>query len=116
LIRKQIELFEALQEDVDAITQGRVRQVVLGQVGIRCRHCALLPPGDRKRGAFYYPSKLNVVYQVRCACAFFRLYFSSDRISICSCSNIIPNYANLLRFLLTADRPEHGQNTFSHTV
>jgi hypothetical protein len=64
LIRKQIELFEALQEDVDTITQGRVRQVVLGQVGIRCRHCALLPPGDRKRGAFYYPSKLNVVYQV----------------------------------------------------
>jgi hypothetical protein len=64
LVRKQIELFEALQEDVDTVTQGRVRRVVLGQVGIRCRHCALLPPGDRKRGAFYYPSRLDVVYQV----------------------------------------------------
>jgi hypothetical protein len=64
LLRKQIELFEALQEDVDTTTQGRVRRVVLGQVGIRCRHCALLSPRDRKCGAFYFPSKLNVVYQV----------------------------------------------------
>jgi hypothetical protein len=67
LVRKQIELFEAVQEDVDTTPQGRVRRVVLGQVGIRCRHCASLPPRDRKRGAFYYPSKLNVVYQVSCA-------------------------------------------------
>jgi hypothetical protein len=67
LARKQIELFEALPEDVDTTTQGRVRRVVLGQVGIRCRHCALLPPKERKRGAFYYPSRLDVVYQASCA-------------------------------------------------
>jgi hypothetical protein len=67
LVRQQIELFEAVQEDVDTPTQGRIRHVVLGQVGIRCRHCALLPPKDRKSGAIYYPSRLDVVYQASCA-------------------------------------------------
>lgn len=35
LARKQIELFEASQMDVDAGAQGRNRPIVLGQVGIR---------------------------------------------------------------------------------
>ena len=36
--RKQIELFEAKQEDVDAGAQGRNKPIILGQVGIRCIH------------------------------------------------------------------------------
>ena len=37
LVRKQLEIFEATQEDVESNTQGRKKQVTLGQVGIRCR-------------------------------------------------------------------------------
>jgi hypothetical protein len=63
LVRKQIELFEATVEDVESNAQGRNRPIVLGQVGIRCRHCAMLPPKHRERGAIYYPSKLPGIYQ-----------------------------------------------------
>ena len=41
LARKQMELFEAQEIDVEAGAQGRNRGIVLGQVGIRCRHCAV---------------------------------------------------------------------------
>jgi hypothetical protein len=58
-VRKQLEIFEALQEDVESNTQGRKKQVVLGQVGIRCRHCAGFPLRQRGRGAVYYPTKLQ---------------------------------------------------------
>jgi hypothetical protein len=62
-IRKQIELFEASPEDISSNAQGRNHPVVLGQVGIRCRHCAALPYKNRARGAVYYPTKLHLVYQ-----------------------------------------------------
>jgi hypothetical protein len=63
LVRKQIETFEARREDVESTTQGRNRPVVMGQVGIRCRHCTMLPPKQRARGAVYYPAKLDGLYQ-----------------------------------------------------
>jgi len=63
IVRKQIEVFEAGQEYVDATAQGRNKPVVLGQVGIRCRHCQMVPVQQRGRGAVYYPSKLTGVYQ-----------------------------------------------------
>lgn len=63
LVRKQLEVFEAQPEDVESNTQGRKKQVVLGQVGIRCRHCAGFPLRQRGRGAVYYPAKLQGVYQ-----------------------------------------------------
>jgi hypothetical protein len=49
LVRKQLEIFEALPEDVESNTQGRKKQVILGQVGIRCRHCSGLPLRQRGR-------------------------------------------------------------------
>jgi hypothetical protein len=61
--RKHIELFEAGEEDIVSNAQGRNKPIVLGQVGIRCRHCNALPPKQRKRGAAYYPAKLEGVYQ-----------------------------------------------------
>jgi hypothetical protein len=61
LVRKQIEVFEATAEDVKAGTQGRNRPIVVGQVGVRCRHCVSLP--RRRRGAVYYPARLDRVYQ-----------------------------------------------------
>lgn len=63
LVRKNIELFEANQVDVDSNAQGRNKPIVLGQVGIRCRHCTMLPPKNRSRGAMYYPAKLAGLYQ-----------------------------------------------------
>ena len=63
LVRKQIELFEAGREDVESNAQGRNRPIVMGQVGIRCRLCTMLPPKHRARGAIYYPAKLHGIYQ-----------------------------------------------------
>jgi hypothetical protein len=59
LVRKQLELFEASEEDVSSNTQGRKKQLFLGQVGIRCRHCARSPLRKRGKGAVYYPMKLQ---------------------------------------------------------
>jgi hypothetical protein len=62
-IRKHIEMFEAIEEDVNSNAQGRHKVIVLGQVGIRCCHCAKLPPRCRMRGSTYYPSSLHGLYQ-----------------------------------------------------
>ena len=64
LLRKQIQVFEAGPDQVAAMSQGRNKPIVLGQVGIRCRHCAGIPPTQRARGAVYFPSKLEGVYQM----------------------------------------------------
>ena len=63
LVRQQLELFEAEQEDVESNTQGRKKQVTLGQVGLRCKHCAGLPLRQRGKGSVYYPTKLQGIYQ-----------------------------------------------------
>lgn len=63
LVRKNIELFEAIQIDAESNAQGRNKPIVLGQVGIRCRHCTMLAPKNRSRGAMYYPAKLEGLYQ-----------------------------------------------------
>eukprot|EP00934_Nitzschia_sp_Nitz4_P006093 Nitzschia sp. Nitz4//scaffold7_size249615//75228//76400//NITZ4_001159-RA/size249615-processed-gene-0.342-mRNA-1//-1//CDS//3329558388//6083//frame0 len=54
LLRKQIEIFEAGEEDVKWNAQGRNKSIVLKQVGLRCRYCAELPTWSRSRGAVYY--------------------------------------------------------------
>ena len=61
--RRQIEVFGATNDDLKASAQGRNKPIVLGQVGIRCRHCSRRPAKERKRGAVYYPSQLEGVYQ-----------------------------------------------------
>jgi hypothetical protein len=63
MVRQQLEIFQAGPEDVECHTQGRKKQVCLGQVGIRCRHCAGFPLRVRGRGAVYYPAKLDGIYQ-----------------------------------------------------
>jgi hypothetical protein len=62
-VRQQIEFFEADETDVASNAKGRNKPVVLGQVGIRCRHCAAIPPRYRRRGAMYYPTKMHLIYQ-----------------------------------------------------
>jgi len=63
LVRKQIELFQAVPEDVESMARGRNRRITMGQIGIRCRHCNFLQPKKRTRGATYYPAKFDIVYQ-----------------------------------------------------
>jgi hypothetical protein len=63
LARKQLELFEASEKDLEAGAQGRNRPIMLGQVGIRCRWCSSQPSRQRQRASSYYPSKLEGIYQ-----------------------------------------------------
>merc|ERR1712224_655202 len=35
----------------------------LGQIGIRCRHCKVLPVSRRKRGSVYFPRAVEGFYQ-----------------------------------------------------
>lgn len=64
MVRKQIEVFEAGKEDLEVNARGRNRPIIQGQVGIRCRHCKVVPPKLRQRAALYYPSKLDRLYQM----------------------------------------------------
>jgi hypothetical protein len=62
-LRYQIEIFEATEDDTTTHTRGRNKSVRLGQVGIRCRHCAHLPSVRRQKGSTYFPATLLGVYQ-----------------------------------------------------
>lgn len=64
LLRKQIVLFAVSINDIQCSAQGRNKPIVLGQVGVLCRHCARIPPGMRPCGASYFPGKLSGLYQV----------------------------------------------------
>jgi len=64
LLRQQIEFFEARPEDIHYFTPGRRRGISVGQVGIRCKACALmLQPHERRKGCVYFPSTLRALYQ-----------------------------------------------------
>mmetsp|Transcript_15647 Transcript_15647/g.24021 ORF Transcript_15647/g.24021 Transcript_15647/m.24021 type:complete len:461 (+) Transcript_15647:82-1464(+) len=63
LLRKQIEFFEAGPAEVYAVSRSRRKPIFQGQVGIRCKHCSVLPPLDQPKGAVYYPSYLRALYQ-----------------------------------------------------
>lgn len=62
-IRKQVEIFEADEQMAASSAQGRNRSIGLGQIGVRCIHCARLPFRERPKGAVYFPSKLTGLYQ-----------------------------------------------------
>jgi len=62
-LRKQIEAFEATDDDCNTHTRGRNKPIMLGQVGIRCRHCAHLPVAQRKKGSTYFPANTLGLYQ-----------------------------------------------------
>ena len=63
LARQQIELFAATDDDVQFNTSKMNKMIVAGQVGIRCRHCAVLPQYSRPKAAVYYPRTLDSLYQ-----------------------------------------------------
>lgn len=63
LARKQMEVFSATYTDIKMTVQGRNRQILPGQVGIRCRFCSHIPIKKQARASVYYPSKLDCIYQ-----------------------------------------------------
>ena len=63
LLRQQLVFAASTSLEDGGRTQGRNRAIVANQVGVLCRHCARLPRRKRPRGAVYYPSKLNRIYQ-----------------------------------------------------
>jgi hypothetical protein len=64
LARKQIELFETTDKDIAGKAQGRNTPIIVGQVGVRCRHCASFPRQLRSGGSVYYSQILSGIYQV----------------------------------------------------
>lgn len=63
LLRTQIEVFRASRDDASTHTRGRNKPISIGQVGIRCRHCAYLPVARRQKGSTYFPASLQGIYQ-----------------------------------------------------
>jgi hypothetical protein len=65
LIRQQMEAFVATVDDVQFHkSKSMSSSIRVGRVGIRCRHCAVLPQYSRAKGAVFYPKDLNTLYQV----------------------------------------------------
>jgi hypothetical protein len=63
LVRKQIEVFQATESYLQEKKQGRNKPIILCQIGIRCRHCGKLPGNERAKGAVFFPSQLDGLYQ-----------------------------------------------------
>ncbi|KAL7561581.1 hypothetical protein ACA910_004174 [Epithemia clementina (nom. ined.)] len=57
------EIFAATEHDVAARHSKGAQKLVVGQVGIRCLHCAHLRPRDRAERAVCYPSSISRIYQ-----------------------------------------------------
>ena len=58
-----VEVFAATDNDVSVRHSKGAQKLMLGQVGIRCIHCAHLRPKDRAERAICYPSSISRIYQ-----------------------------------------------------
>ena len=61
-VRKHVEAFAATKQDLAAPAPGRKKPVLLGQVGLRCVHCAALPFKQRVKRAICFPPNVGGVY------------------------------------------------------
>ncbi|KAG7336526.1 hypothetical protein IV203_015931 [Nitzschia inconspicua] len=100
LLRQQIELFEATNEDLQASAQGRNSPIQIGQVGIRCKYCATVPIKCRSRGAVYFPRSIDGIYQVA---------QNLTKIHLCgSCTRVPQNLRKKLAELSTVNKRASG--------
>ena len=58
-----VEAFEASETDVASRHSKGAQKLAVGQVGIRCIHCAHLRTKDRAERAVCYPSSISRIYQ-----------------------------------------------------
>mmetsp|Transcript_49080 Transcript_49080/g.118915 ORF Transcript_49080/g.118915 Transcript_49080/m.118915 type:complete len:1089 (-) Transcript_49080:172-3438(-) len=64
IVRRNIEIFTATLEDVEAPAPGRKHAVTVGQVGLRCIHCRhTTRSSDRVKRAVCYPSSIKRIYR-----------------------------------------------------
>ena len=118
LSRKQIELFEAMPADIAVGARGRNIPIVLGQVGIRCRHCSHRHPRSRTRGAVYFPSQFDRVYQTgqftRLPCLAFDINLRSRKnVSNYFCANVLSHVIDTHSFCFCSRcSRKHGFVTF----
>lgn len=61
-VRRNVEVFIATKEDAAAPSPGRRTRVKVGQVGLRCIHCARLPIKERVKRAVCYPPSVSGIY------------------------------------------------------
>lgn len=61
-VRRNVEVFVATKDDIAAPSPGRKNRVTSGQVGIRCVHCAKLPPKSRVKRSVCYPPSVSGIY------------------------------------------------------
>jgi hypothetical protein len=61
-VRRNVEFFVATKNDVSAPSPGRKVRVDIGQVGIRCIHCAKAPKKNRIKRAVCYPPSISGIY------------------------------------------------------
>jgi hypothetical protein len=61
-VRRNVEFFVATNKDVNAPSPGRKVRVDIGQVGIRCIHCAKSPKKNRIKRAVCYPPSISGIY------------------------------------------------------
>lgn len=108
-VREHVEFFSADKDDIAAPCPGRKNKVKLGQVGIRCKHCARLdlPPKDRVKRAVCYPPTIDGIYHSVSNMKF-------DHFGICPC--LPPSAKEELAFLKTLPsdrRPANSSNCSS---
>lgn len=61
-VRRNVEAFVATEEEISAPAPGRKIRVTVGQVGIRCIHCARLPLHNRAKRSVCYPPSVSGIY------------------------------------------------------
>jgi hypothetical protein len=59
-VRRHIQVFAATEQDVLAPSPGRKQRIVVGQVGLRCVHCAA--SHQRIKRAICYPPSVEAIY------------------------------------------------------
>ncbi|KAL7532074.1 hypothetical protein ACHAXR_004420 [Thalassiosira sp. AJA248-18] len=63
IIRNNVEVFTATQEDINAPAPGRKRPIQIGQVGLRCVYCRMCQQRDRVKRATCFPSSMKRIYR-----------------------------------------------------
>ena len=61
-VRRHVEVFAANEQDLATPAPGRKKPIALGQVGLRCIHCARLPVKDRVKRAVCFPPSVSGCY------------------------------------------------------
>lgn len=63
-VRENLAAFCATEEDVNCAESDRKYPIVVGQVGIRCLHCAMTSTGEGARGtAVAFPHSIHGIYE-----------------------------------------------------